>query len=136
MDPYYEKLADRADHERTERKDREMEELWEKSRVTTPETDLHFKDNIWSVSDYGARRHLVQRDINLMKSLEERLHAEKARAEAMGCLAHGAACETAELRSRLTVARAAIQSALAVGQVVGGSKTALQEALTQTAPKP
>ena len=39
----------------------------------TPETREHFRDNVWSDFDYGARRQLTQRDIDLMSDLEQRL---------------------------------------------------------------
>ena len=44
----------------------------------SPETYAHFKDNIWSASDYGARRRLTQRDIDLMSDLERRLIIARA----------------------------------------------------------
>ena len=41
----------------------------------TPETEAHFKDNVWSKFDYGSRRHLAQEDIIFTESLERRLAA-------------------------------------------------------------
>ena len=52
-------MLQRADHERTERKDSEMEELWAK-RVPTPETDQAWAS--WPYAGPGMSVH-VGRDL-------------------------------------------------------------------------
>lgn len=134
-DNYVERLLDEADYRRDERKEREMEELWAKSRILTPETD----ENTYPKDFYQDCRNLVP--ASFARDLERRLTAEKARAETMGRLAHAAACESAELRSRLTVAREALKQIqhnpgnmdMEVGFLSGHIAAA---ALNQTAHKP
>lgn len=45
------------------------------SDYKTPEAHAHFHENVWSESNYGARRPLSQRDIDFAKDLERRLLA-------------------------------------------------------------
>lgn len=63
MDSHHEKMLQRADHERTERKDREMEKLWAK-RVPTPESDAS-----WSTCPYAG----PWMNVHVGRDLERRL---------------------------------------------------------------
>lgn len=76
MDPYHEKLLDRADHLRTERKDREMEEAQDQLEAETPQTTLHAYYAFPPSGALGAKFKVV--DVSFARDLERRLNLARA----------------------------------------------------------
>lgn len=76
MDHYHEQLIDRADYLRTERKDREMEEAYNRLEAETPETTTKAYYAFPPSGALGLKFKVV--DTGFARDLERRLNVARA----------------------------------------------------------